>query len=156
MKIALVGNPNSGKTSVLINSPVSIRRSRNFPGVTVDKKSGILKRSHTPHEIIDLPGIYSLYPKTQDEQVVYDILGNQQHADYPDRIVVVVDASNLERNLLLFTQVLDMGVPVTMALNMTDIADKKGLVIDTEKLSELLGGVQRIVPNRGSYRGGHK
>ncbi|MFH6983262.1 ferrous iron transport protein B [Marinoscillum luteum] len=151
MKIALVGNPNSGKTSVFNQLTGLNQKIGNFPGVTVDKKSGILKRSHTPHEIIDLPGIYSLYPKTQDEQVVYDILGNQQHADYPDRIVVVVDASNLERNLLLFTQVLDMGVPVTMALNMTDIADKKGLVIDTEKLSELLGGVQivRIVARTG-------
>lgn len=145
MKIALVGNPNSGKTSVFNQLTGLNQKVGNFPGVTVDKKSGILKQSKEPHEIIDLPGIYSLYPKTQDEQVVYDLLNNQADPDFPDRIVVVVDASNLERNLLLFTQVLDMGVPVTMALNMTDIADKQGVVIDQEKLSELLGNVE-IVP----------
>lgn len=145
MKIALVGNPNSGKTSVFNQLTGLNQKVGNFPGVTVDKKTGVLKRADVPHEIIDLPGIYSLYPKTQDEQVVYDILSNRQNEDYPDRIIVVVDASNLERNLLLFTQVLDMGLPVTMALNMTDIADKKGLVLDVDKLSEMLGGI-KIVP----------
>lgn len=144
MKIALVGNPNSGKTSVFNQLTGLNQKIGNFPGVTVDKKFGFLKHSNKSHTIIDLPGIYSLYPKTQDEQVVYEILNDKTHPDYPDRIVVVVDASNLERNLLLFTQVLDLGVPVTMALNMTDVADKKGLVIDIEKLSETLGGVQVI------------
>ncbi|MFT6881281.1 MAG: ferrous iron transport protein B [Marinoscillum sp.] len=145
MKIALVGNPNSGKTSVFNQLTGLNQKIGNFPGVTVDKKTGTLRKSDTPHQIIDLPGVYSLYPKTQDEQVVYDILSNKDHEDYPDRIIVVLDASNLERNLLLFTQVLDMGVPVTMALNMTDIADKRGLLIDLPKMSELLGGVP-IVP----------
>ncbi|MFY0607512.1 MAG: ferrous iron transport protein B [Cyclobacteriaceae bacterium] len=145
MKIALVGNPNSGKTSVFNQLTGLNQKIGNFPGVTVDKKSGRLRGTSDSHEIIDLPGIYSLYPKTQDEQVVFDILSDSSHADYPDRIVVVLDASNLERSLLLFTQVLDMGVPLTMALNMTDIADKRGLLIDLPKLSELLGGVQ-IVP----------
>lgn len=145
MKISLVGNPNSGKTSLFNQLTGLNQKIGNFPGVTVDKKSGKLKRSESAISILDLPGIYSLYPKTQDEKVVYDLLRNQQHSDYPDRIVVVVDASNLERNLLLFTQVMDLGVPVTMALNMTDVADKKGLVIDIEKLSEVLGGVD-ILP----------
>jgi ferrous iron transport protein B len=145
MKISLVGNPNSGKTSLFNQLTGLNQKIGNFPGVTVDKKSGKLKRSDNPIEILDLPGIYSLYPKTQDEKVVYDLLRDKQNPDYPDRIVVVVDASNLERNLLLFTQVLDLGVPVTMALNMTDVADKKGLVIDTQKLSEVLGGVD-IMP----------
>lgn len=145
MKISLVGNPNSGKTSLFNQLTGLNQKIGNFPGVTVDKKSGKLKRSDSHVEILDLPGIYSLYPKTQDEKVVYDLLSNKQHQDYPDRIVVVVDASNLERNLLLFTQVMDLGVPVTMALNMTDVADKKGLVIDTDKLSEVLGGID-ILP----------
>ncbi|REE00437.1 ferrous iron transport protein B [Marinoscillum furvescens] len=145
MKIALVGNPNSGKTSVFNQLTGLNQKVGNFPGVTVDKKVGYLKHENVSHELIDLPGIYSLYPKTQDEEVVYDILRNPDHADYPDRILVVVDASNLERNLLLFTQVMDLGVPVTMALNMTDVADRKGLVIDTQKLSEVLGGI-KIVP----------
>ncbi|WP_258099608.1 ferrous iron transport protein B [Marinoscillum pacificum] len=145
MKISLVGNPNSGKTSLFNQLTGLNQKIGNFPGVTVDKKSGKLKRSDSEIEILDLPGIYSLYPKTQDEKVVYDLLRDKTHKDYPDRIVVVVDASNLERNLLLFTQVLDLGVPVTMALNMTDVADKKGLVIDIEKLSEVLGGID-ILP----------
>ncbi|MAE81895.1 MAG: ferrous iron transport protein B [Flammeovirgaceae bacterium] len=145
MKISLVGNPNSGKTSLFNQLTGLNQRIGNFPGVTVDKKSGKLKRSNSEIEVLDLPGIYSLYPKTQDEKVVYDLLRDKNHKDYPDRIVVVVDASNLERNLLLFTQVLDLGVPVTMALNMTDVADKKGLVIDIEKLSEVLGGID-ILP----------
>ena len=145
MKISLVGNPNSGKTSLFNQLTGLNQKIGNFPGVTVDKKSGKLKRSDSEIEILDLPGIYSLYPKTQDEKVVYDLLRDKSHKDYPDRIVVVVDASNLERNLLLFTQVLDLGVPVTMALNMTDVADKKGLVIDIEKLSEVLGGID-ILP----------
>lgn len=145
MKIALVGNPNSGKTSVFNQLTGLNQKVGNFPGVTVDKKVGQLKFQQVTHELIDLPGIYSLYPKTQDEEVVYDILRHPDHPDYPDRILVVVDASNLERNLLLFTQVLDLGVPVTMALNMTDVAESKGLVIDTDKLSEVLGGI-KIVP----------
>lgn len=145
MKISLVGNPNSGKTSLFNQLTGLNQKIGNFPGVTVDKKSGRLKRSDSEIEILDLPGIYSLYPKTQDEKVVYDLLRDKNHKDYPERIVVVVDASNLERNLLLFTQVLDLGVPVTMALNMTDVANKKGLVIDIEKLSEVLGGVD-ILP----------
>lgn len=153
MRIALVGNPNSGKSTIFNHLTGLNQKIGNFPGVTVDKKFGFLKTpSGEKHTIIDLPGIYSLYPKTQDEQVVYDILSDPNHRDYPDRIVVVADASNLERNLLLFTQVLDLGVPVTLALNMTDVASKKGLVIDYQKMSELFGGVL-ILPI--SARSGH-
>ncbi|MEQ8552633.1 MAG: ferrous iron transport protein B [Cyclobacteriaceae bacterium] len=145
MKISLVGNPNSGKTSLFNQLTGLNQKIGNFPGVTVDKKSGMLKHASSSVELLDLPGIYSLYPKTQDEEVVYNILRDKSNPDYPERIVVVVDASNLERNLLLFTQVMDLGVPVTMALNMTDVADKKGLVIDIKKMSEVLGGVD-ILP----------
>ena len=145
MKISLVGNPNSGKTSIFNRLTGLNQKIGNFPGVTVDKKSGLLKTSKGSHHILDLPGTYSLYAKTQDEQIVYDILSDPAHADYPDRIIVVADASNLERNLLLFTQVMDLGLPVILALNMSDIAAKKGVVIDYEKLSEVLGGV-KIVP----------
>ncbi|MEQ9306259.1 MAG: ferrous iron transport protein B [Marinoscillum sp.] len=145
MKISLVGNPNSGKTSLFNQLTGLNQKIGNFPGVTVDKKSGKLRHANSEIDLLDLPGIYSLYPKTQDEEVVYNILRDKSNPDYPERIVVVVDASNLERNLLLFTQVMDLGVPVTMALNMTDVADKKGLVIDINKMSEVLGGVD-IIP----------
>ncbi len=145
MKISLVGNPNSGKTSLFNQLTGLNQKIGNFPGVTVDKKSGRLKRSGEDIEILDLPGVYSLYPKTQDEMVVYNLLQDKDNADYPERIIVVVDASNLERNLLLFTQVMDLGVPVAMALNMTDVAEKQGLDIDVSKLSEVLGGVD-ILP----------
>lgn len=145
MKISLVGNPNSGKTSLFNQLTGLNQKIGNFPGVTVDKKSGKLRHANSEIDLLDLPGIYSLYPKTQDEEVVYNILRDKSNPDYPERIVVVVDASNLERNLLLFTQVMDLGVPVTMALNMTDVADKKGLVIDIRKMSEVLGGVD-IIP----------
>ena len=129
MKISLVGNPNSGKTSIFNRLTGLNQKIGNFPGVTVDKKSGLLKSKDGSHHILDLPGTYSLYPKTQDEQIVHDILSDSSHPDYPDRIIVVADASNLERNLLLFTQVMDLGIPVILALNMSDIAAKKGLVI---------------------------
>ncbi len=153
MKISLVGNPNSGKTSIFNRFTGLNQKIGNFPGVTVDKKTGILKTSTGDHAVLDLPGIYSLYPKTQDEEVVYEILRDSSNPDYPDRIVVVADASNLERNLLLFTQVMDLGVPVILALNMSDIAAKKGLSIDYDKLSELLGGVKVFPVNARNGKG---
>ncbi len=153
MKISLVGNPNSGKTSIFNRLTGLNQKIGNFPGVTVDKKTGVLKTGKGDHTILDLPGIYSLYPKTQDEQIVYEILRDNSHPDYPDRIVVVADASNLERNLLLFTQVMDLGVPVILALNMSDIAEKKGLQINYDKLSELLGGVKIFPVNARNGKG---
>ena len=109
LKVALVGNPNTGKSS-LFNALTGLKQHvGNFPGVTVDKKSGVLKLDSKEVELIDLPGTYSLYPRSKDEEVVYDILNNSQHPDYPDMVCVIVDTSNLERNLLLFTQVYDLG-----------------------------------------------
>jgi ferrous iron transport protein B len=138
--IALVGNPNSGKSS-LFNQLTGLRQKvGNFPGVTVDKKSGTAFLNETTEiSVIDLPGVYSIYPKSVDEQVVTDILANPQHPDYPDVAVVVVDASNLNRNLLLFSQIQDLGVPVIMALNMLDIARQQHLEINAVRLSMQLG-----------------
>lgn len=146
MKIALVGNPNSGKTSVFNFLTGLNQHIGNYPGVTVDKKSGSFKdlEGHL-HEITDLPGTYSLYPKTRDEEVVYQIFSDATSPYFPDIVVVVVDASNLERNLLLFSQLYDLKIPVILALNMSDIALKKGLTIDYHKLSEIFGGV-KVVP----------
>jgi len=147
-KIALLGNPNSGKTSVFNQLTGLNQRIGNYPGITVDKKEGTLVLDNGERvNVLDLPGTYSIYPKSEDERVVYEILSDKDHPDHPDLAVVVVDASNLERNLLLFTQVMDLQVPVVMVLNMKDVSRKEGLDIDDQKLSELLGGVPIIWAN---------
>ena len=135
-----MGNPNCGKSS-LFNHLTGLRqKTGNFPGVTVDKKIGLTHlEKNLDANVIDLPGTYSLYPKSLDEQVVLDVLANPQNQDYPDIAVVVVDASNLKRNLLLFTQIADLGFHTVLALNMLDVAEKRGFDIDTDKLSELFG-----------------
>lgn len=134
-KIALVGNPNSGKSS-LFNALTGLNQKvGNFPGVTVDKKTGICKINESlTAEIIDLPGTYSLYPKGADEQVTYEVLLNAANSDRPDLIVVIADASNLKRNLLFCSQIMDLKIPVVVALTMNDIAHKKGITIDIDGL----------------------
>ncbi len=138
--IALVGNPNSGKTS-LFNQLTGLRqKTGNFAGVTVDKKTGLCALDRdTDALILDLPGTYSLYPKSLDEQVVLDVLANPENRDHPKVIVVVVDASNLKRNLLLFTQIADLGFHTVLALNLVDVAEAQGLDVDADRLSEQLG-----------------
>ncbi len=138
-KIALIGNPNAGKSS-LFNSLTGLRqKTGNFPGVTMDKLIGKWKlEKGDDAEILDLPGIYSIYPKSVDEQVVINILANPQHPDYPDLAIVVADASNLKRNLLLFSQVRDLGIPTVLALNMIDVAESQGIVINSVKLAREL------------------
>lgn len=129
-KIALVGNPNTGKTSVFNRLTGLNQHVGNFPGVTVDKKSGTVKLAEKTFELIDLPGTYSIYPRSADEEVVYDIFSNPRHEDFPQHVLVVVDASNLERNLLLFTQIYDLGIPTTLLINMADVAHRKGIEFD--------------------------
>ena len=125
MKIALLGNPNTGKSTVF-NLLTGMRQHvANFPGVTVDKKVGKCKVNNQEHELIDFPGTYSIYPRSKDEEVVYHSLCDTESANYPDAVLVVVDASNLERNLLFFSQIYDLQLPVVMVLNMTDLAKKK-------------------------------
>src|SRR3954469_15560439 len=129
--IALVGNPNSGKSSLFNVLTGLNQKVGNFPGVTVDKKTGTsrISESLTAH-IIDLPGTYSLYPKSADEQVTYEVLLNQKNADRPDLIVVIADAANLKRNLLFCSQILDLKIPMVIGLTMMDIAVQKGITID--------------------------
>lgn len=149
LKVALVGNPNSGK-STLFNALTGLnQKTGNFPGVTVDKKSGFVKLLKTPDfglpassltaEFIDLPGTYSLYPKSLDERVVCEVLCNPGNPDHPDVTIVVADASNLKRNLFLVSQIIDLKIPVILALNMMDLVEKEGDIIDTVRLSERLG-----------------
>ncbi len=136
INIALAGNPNSGKTS-LFNQLTGLRQKvANYPGVTVEKKTGTCFLSDKVNaEITDLPGTYSLYPKSLDEFVAFDVLLNTQSDSYPDVVVVVADAANLKRNLLFVSQVLDLKLPTVVALNMLDVATNNGLTIDVKKLS---------------------
>jgi ferrous iron transport protein B len=139
LKIALVGNPNSGKSSLFNYLTGLNQKIGNFPGVTVDKKSGFTTLDSGAAEIIDLPGIYSIYPRSLDERIVSEILLNHNSPDCPDKIVVVADATNLKRNLLLFSQIVDIGLPTVLALNMMDLAAKAGISYDLIALSKELG-----------------
>jgi ferrous iron transport protein B len=149
--IALVGNPNSGKTSLFNSLTGMNQRVGNFPGVTVDKKTGVTPISDTiTGNIIDLPGTYSLYPKRLDEWVSYRVLLNQDKEIKADIFVVVVDASNLKRNLLFCSQIIDLKKPVVVVLSMVDLAKKKGIQINIEELERELGvPVVAVNPRKG-------
>lgn len=140
INIALIGNPNTGKSS-LFNALTGLNQKvGNFPGVTVDKLIGFYKiDDHSTARIIDLPGTYSLYPRSQDEQIALQVLGSKGNPDYPKVVVIVVDATNLKRNLLLFSQVLDLGMPCVLAVNMIDQAREQHLEINIEGLAEKIG-----------------
>jgi len=134
--VALAGNPNVGKTTVFNLLTGMRQKVANYPGVTVERKSGPLK-GRSSVEVIDLPGTYSLNPKSMDERVAYDVLvGRMEGEEAPDVVVCVVDATNLERNLFLVTQILDLGLPVVVALNMMDAAEEGGIEIDVETLAD--------------------
>lgn len=151
LHIALVGNPNSGKTS-LFNALTGLNQKvGNFPGVTVDKKTGFVQlESGTDATIIDLPGTYSLYPRRADEWVAYRVLMNVDEEVKPDMILLIADASNLKRNLLFCSQIIDLKIPVVVALTMTDIARKKGIEIDVNGLETELGvPVVTVNPRKG-------
>src|SRR5687767_8255865 len=135
-KLALVGNPNIGKSSLFNQLTGLNQRVGNYPGITVDKKTGIYETQDSKLIIHDLPGIYSLYPNSQDEEVVHEILLNPNHKDYPDGIIAVVDATNLKRSLLIFEQLSDLGFPLVMVVNMKDEAEKRKIHIDLQKLIE--------------------
>lgn len=138
--IGLVGNPNSGKSS-LFNCLTGLNQKvGNFPGVTVDMKVGSAKIADQLYaEFLDLPGTYSLYPKRSDEWVTYNVLINEEHEEHPDILVVIIDASNLKRNLLFASQIIDLKTPVVLALTMMDLAKKKGVIIDVKGLERELG-----------------
>lgn len=140
INIALIGNPNTGKSS-LFNALTGLNQKvGNFPGVTVDKLVGHYKiDEHRTARIIDLPGTYSLYPRSQDEQIALQVLGSKGNPDYPKVVVIVVDATNLKRNLLLFSQILDLGMPCVLAINMIDQARDQHLEINIAGLAEKIG-----------------
>ncbi|MFB2120349.1 ferrous iron transport protein B [Parapedobacter sp. 2B3] len=137
-KIALVGNPNVGK-STLFNKLTGLRqKTGNYPGITVEKKTGSFTEGTTKYHVIDLPGAYGIHPSSLDEQVVYDVLADKTNANHPSLAVVIGDPFNLKRAVFLYQQIRDMGVPAIFVVNMVDEAEQAGLSIDTGKLENLL------------------
>ncbi|HEV7844266.1 MAG TPA: FeoB small GTPase domain-containing protein, partial [Pyrinomonadaceae bacterium] len=153
--VALAGNPNAGKTT-LFNALTGLRQKvANYPGVTVERKEGVwsLAEGAPPARLIDLPGLYSLDAASIDEQIARDVItGRISGLPAPDVIVAVVDATNLERNLYLVTQLLEYGRPMVVALTMYDQAEKRGLKVDVERLSEAL--CVEVVPVTASQKRG--
>lgn len=135
LTIALVGNPNTGKSTLFSALAGIHQRVGNYPGVTVEKKIGRWQHNGQRYDLIDLPGLYSLAPRSRDEMVAVDVLlGRGQDQSPVDAVLCVVDASNLERNLYLVSQVLELGLPTVLALNMVDVAQEHGITIDLERL----------------------
>lgn len=138
MRIALAGNPNSGKTTLFNAITGKIEHVGNWPGVTVEKKEGNVKQSLNSNKedlvVVDLPGAYSMSPYTSEESITKDFVQN----DHPDAIINIVDSTNLSRSLFFTTQLLELGIPVVVALNKSDIVKKKDTIINVAALSEAL------------------
>lgn len=145
--VALAGNPNSGKSTVFNALTGARQHVGNWPGKTVEKKEGTCKHgSNLEITVVDLPGTYSLTAYSLEEVITRDFIIDEQ----PDVVVTVVDAANLERNLYLTLQILELGAPVVVALNMSDVADSRGLKIDQAKLSQALQSpVVRTIASKG-------
>ena len=139
IKVALIGNPNTGKTSLFNQLTGLNQKVGNYPGVTVDKKEGVSKLSSTQSAIItDLPGTYSINPTSIDETIVLKTLLKKDIKESPDVILVVADVENLKRNLLLFSQIKDLEIPTVLAINMVDQMHRKGISIDLSLLKKEL------------------
>ena len=152
MRIGIVGFRSAGKTTIF-NALTGLRqKTANYPGVTVEKKTGRCKLSDGSWiDVIDLPGTYSLISRSPDERVAMEVLrGLRKDTPPPDVVVVVVDASNLQRNLYLVSQLIELGRPLLVALNMVDIAHRRGIHVSAEKLAELLGvPVIEVIGHKG-------
>ena len=149
IKVALIGNPNTGKTS-LFNALTGLNQKvGNYPGITVDKKEGVCKLSRgAKAHILDLPGTYSLNASSIDENVVIELLLNKKDKDFPDVAVVVADVENLKRNLLLFTQIKDLKIPTILVVNMSDVMTRKGIALDIAELETQLNTKIALVSTR--------
>ena len=149
IKVALIGNPNTGKTSVFNSLTGLNQKVGNYPGITVDKKEGVCKLSRgVKAHILDLPGTYSLNASSIDENVVIELLLNKNDKDFPDLAVVVSDVENLKRNLLLFTQIKDLKIPSILVINMSDVMARKGISLNIPKLEEKLHTKIALVSTR--------
>ena len=151
LRVALVGNPNTGKTTLFNRLTGARQKIANYPGVTVEKKSGTWECGGRRVELVDLPGTYRLAASSPDERVSFDFLtGHLAGEPAPDAVICVVDASNLVRNLFLASQIADLGLPLVIALNMSDAAEKAGIRVDAQLLSRHLGvPVVRTVATKG-------
>ncbi len=149
INVALLGNPNTGKTSVFNRLTGLNQKVGNYPGITVEKKQGTCKfgRACTAH-ILDLPGAYSLNASSLDENVVIELLFNKKDKDFPDVAVVVADIENLKRNLLLFTQIKDLGIPTILAINMADRMNRKAISLDVPALEKKLNTKIALISSR--------
>ena len=149
INVALIGNPNTGKTSVFNQLTGLKQKVGNYPGITVEKKEGIcnLPRGVKAH-ILDLPGTYSLNTTSLDESVVVELLLNKNDKDFPDVAVVISDVENLKRNLLLFTQIKDLKIPVILVINMADRMSRKGITLDIPLLEKKLNTRVALVSTR--------
>jgi ferrous iron transport protein B len=147
IKFALAGNPNAGKSTIYNALTGGNQHVGNWPGKTVEKKTGILSLEGTKVELIDLPGVYSLSSYSPEEEVTRDFILQES----PDLVINVIDASNLERNLYLTVQIKETGVPMILVLNMTDVAHKNGIYVNIQKFSQELGNIPvlEVVANRG-------
>jgi ferrous iron transport protein B len=149
LTIALAGNPNAGKTTIF-NALTGLRQhTGNWPGKTVEKKEGEIEHGNLKINIVDLPGTYSLTAYSPEEIVARDYIIQEQ----PDVVINVVDATNLERNLYLTIQILELDVPVVLALNMTDALHKDGAKINLDQLSELLGNIPVVSTSANQGKG---
>jgi len=154
-KVVLIGNPNIGKSS-LFNQLTGLRqKTGNYPGITVDKKTGIFKHNEVEYLLYDLPGTYSLYPTSHDEEIVYELLANNQHNDHPEKVIIVADATQLKRSLQLVEQVLELELPTILVINLIDEAEKNGISIDV-KYIEKLYGIPVVVTNARQGKGIHE
>ncbi|THF49497.1 ferrous iron transport protein B [Flavobacterium supellecticarium] len=149
LKVALIGNPNTGKTSVFNQLTGLNQKVGNYPGITVDKKQGVSKLSPSVKAtILDLPGTYSLNASSLDENVVIELLMNKNDKDFPDVAVVVTEVENLKRNLLLFTQIKDLEIPTILVINMSDRMEQKGITLDIPYLEKELKTKIALVSSR--------
>ncbi|MBK6688019.1 MAG: ferrous iron transport protein B [Deltaproteobacteria bacterium] len=148
--VALAGNPNSGKTTLFNQLTGLNQRVGNYPGVTVERRAGAATIAGKPAQIIDLPGTYSLISRSRDEAIAFEVLTGRTNDPKPNVVVLVIDASNLERNLYLALSVLEIGLPAVVALNMMDVAEASGLVVEPKKIEEVLGVevVPIVAPSR--------
>ncbi len=139
LKIALVGNPNTGK-STIFNALTGLRQKiANYPGITVERKAGTTIIGGVLHTVIDLPGAYSLNHKKLDERIAYEtLIGTYEHEEVPDLVLIIVDSSNLDRNLYLASQVMDLNLPVLIVLNMTDVASQKGISVNPDAIAQAM------------------